>query len=298
MSKTQNLKRQIEELHEEKMLLEQDSKRLKQDNKLYQVQKSMEKQEYIRLDELVCNPGLEHVALQIFKNLDRKSLGSCRSVSKGWKACIDNDKHWWQSLILDYKSFMIKKVHKRYSNDQLEEFIEAMQYIHDNESLKNLELFATFMTDYCQNVKANLDTNDFNSPLHYAADRNRIDILQIIARSPMKKMNLENWNQFTRPDWRYREGNLLSDAIVKNQIDVVEFYMNLKGDKKVDFEKDSLFHKACYSTNHQVVELFLERAEDLKIDLNARNSVGWTPKMYAINKKVMELLLNDDRIKH
>ena len=114
----------------------------------------------------------------------------------------------------------------------------------------------------------------------------------------MKKINLENWNQFTRPDWRYREGNLLSDAIVKNQIDVVEFYMNLKGDKKVDFEKDSLFHKACYSTNHQVVELFLERAEDLKIDLNARNSVGWTPKMYAINKKVMELLLNDDRIKH
>ena len=48
MSKTQNLKRQIEELDEEKMQLEQDSKRLKQDNKLYQVQKSMEKQEYIR----------------------------------------------------------------------------------------------------------------------------------------------------------------------------------------------------------------------------------------------------------
>ena len=46
MSKTQNLKRQIEELHEEKMQLEQDNKRLKQDNKLYQVQKSMEKQEY------------------------------------------------------------------------------------------------------------------------------------------------------------------------------------------------------------------------------------------------------------
>ena len=132
MSKTQNLKRQIEELHEEKMQLEQDSKRLKQNHEFYQFRKSR----YIRLDELVCNPGLEHVALQIFKNLDRKSLGSCRCVSKGWKACIDDDKHWWQSLILDYKSFMVKKVHKRYTNDQLEEFIEAMQYVHDNESLK------------------------------------------------------------------------------------------------------------------------------------------------------------------
>ena len=249
MSKTQYLKRHIEELHEEKMQLEQDSKRLKQDNKLYQVQnqKSMEKQEYIRLDELVCNPGLEHVALQIFKNLDRKSLGSCRSVSKGWKACIDDDKHWWQSLILDYKSFMIKKVHKRYTNDQLEEFIDAMQYIHDNESLKNLELFATFMTDYCRNVKANLATNNFDSPLHYAADRNRIDFLQIIARSPMKKMNLKHWNPFTRFYGPYREGTLLSEAIDKNRIDVIEFYMNRKGDKKVDFcERDSLFHRLSY----------------------------------------------------
>jgi len=243
MSKKQNLKRQIEELDEEKMRLEQDNKRLKQDNKLYQVQnqKSMEKQEYIRLNELVCNPGWEHVALQIFKNLDRKSLGSCRSVSKNWKACIDNDKHWWQSLILEYKSFMIKK------DDQLEEFIEAMQYVHDNESLKNLELFATFMTDYCRNVKANLATNNFDSPLHYAADRNRIDFLQIIARSPMKKMNLKHWNPFTRFYGPYREGTLLSEAIDKNRIDVIEFYMNRKGDKKVDFcERDSLFHRLSY----------------------------------------------------
>ena len=176
-----NLKRQIEELYSEKKRLEQDNKRPKQDN--------------VGLDDLVCNPGLQHVALQIFKQLDPKSLGFCRSVSKSWKEVIDDDKTWWQSLLLEYKSFMIKKIYKSYRNDQLEEFIEAMEYINDNESLENLKLFATFMRVYCRDVKKNLETNDFDSPLHFAADRNRIDIFKIIVRSPMKKMNVENWNQ-------------------------------------------------------------------------------------------------------
>ena len=284
-----NLKRRMEEVYSEKKRLEQDNKRPKQDNEF-------------RLDEFVFNPGLQHVALQIFKQLDPKSLGSCRSVSKSWKEVIDDDKTWWQSLLLEYKSFMIKKVYKRYSNDQLEEFIEVMEYINDNECFKNLKLFATFMRVYCRDVKKNLERNDFDSPLHFAADQNRIDIFQIIVRSPMKKMNIENWNQYTRfgsRPYSYIEGTLLSEAIVKNQIDVIEFYMDLefRGEKKIDFcEKDSLFHKACQLNNDRVVKLFLKRAQDLNIDLNARDSEGLTPMMYGRTKMVMQLLLNDHRI--
>ena len=58
---------------------------------------------YVKLDELVHNPGLEHIALQVFKYLDPKSLAQCRAVSKGWKLCIDNHENGlltmnWMSL--------------------------------------------------------------------------------------------------------------------------------------------------------------------------------------------------------
>ena len=48
----------------------------------------------VRLNELVHNSGLKHIALQIFNELDPKSHGNCRLVSKEWKNCIDNDKLW------------------------------------------------------------------------------------------------------------------------------------------------------------------------------------------------------------
>ena len=50
---------------------------------------------YFRMDELVCNPGLDHLALQILAYLDAKSLANCRVVSKSWKICIDSSRIWW-----------------------------------------------------------------------------------------------------------------------------------------------------------------------------------------------------------
>ena len=51
-----------------------------------------EVEQFVQLDELVHNPGLRHIALQIFSELDPQSHVNCRLVSKGWKDCIDNDK--------------------------------------------------------------------------------------------------------------------------------------------------------------------------------------------------------------
>ena len=62
------------------------------------------KPRYVRLDDLVHNPGLEHIALQIFKLLDIKSHTTCRLVSQEWRDCIDNDKCLLQKQLSKYKS--------------------------------------------------------------------------------------------------------------------------------------------------------------------------------------------------
>ena len=124
---------------------------------------------YVRLDELVHNPGLEHIALHIFKYLDPKSVGQCRAVSKGWKSFIDNDKFWWMQ-ILDGKmiiyvnpiqfllsfDFRWENVHMcpaRDPSDQFEFFFnfkDTFVHIKENETLENLRRFGKFVLDfYC-----------------------------------------------------------------------------------------------------------------------------------------------------
>ena len=98
------LKRQISDLQKEVENLKNENKKLKKENT--DIVKCMEAlTSYVKLDDLVHNPGLEHIAAQIFKYLDPKSLGQCRAVSKGWKSFIDNDKYWWIQ-VLEAKSML------------------------------------------------------------------------------------------------------------------------------------------------------------------------------------------------
>ena len=54
--------------------------------------------------------GYDHIALQIFGELDDKSLGNCRLVCKSWKQCIDNVKSFWICLHQRFKNFPILKI--------------------------------------------------------------------------------------------------------------------------------------------------------------------------------------------
>ena len=308
-----NLKRRSQRI-EERNAKNRRLKAEKRAQELWNWKGSMERCN-VRLDELVKNPGLQHVALNIFKNLDPKSLGNCRLVSKQWKDCIDEVKWWWLDQLSNYTDSLKRLKLKfnpswsfgRYKFEQIEMFIEVMDYVYKNEPLEDLKLFTKFMGDYCIKFKAMLPyysiLGALDSPMHFAAEKNRLDIIEIFARSPMKgRMNIENWIRFPYED----VDSLLSVACAKNQVKVIELFMDLEDDKKVFNEllrswhdgpaTYSLFHKACDSRNVQVVKLFLERAEELNIDLNVRDKYGTTPIMIAKTKEVMELLLNDDRI--
>ena len=66
------MKRQNEDLLAQVLA---ENKRLKQENQCFEIRQSMQKlhealkPRYVRLDELVNNNGLKHVALHIFKKL-------------------------------------------------------------------------------------------------------------------------------------------------------------------------------------------------------------------------------------
>ena len=93
------LEQVVESLQEKNQSCEIEIKRLRQDSQI-NIMESMEnlheslKNRHFRIEKLIQNPGLQHIALSIFKELDPKSLGNCRLVSKEWKACIDQDKYF------------------------------------------------------------------------------------------------------------------------------------------------------------------------------------------------------------
>ena len=46
------------------------------------------------MDRFTNNPGLQHVAENIFLLLDPKTLGSCQLVNRSWKNILENPRFW------------------------------------------------------------------------------------------------------------------------------------------------------------------------------------------------------------
>ena len=313
------LKRQNEELLGKNEELLAEVKRLKQENQYFEIRQSMKKlhealkPRYVRLDELVNNNGLKHVALQIFKKLSPEDLGNCRLVSKDWKECIDNDKYWWQQVqfghckrvITTYRS-VLKGKETLY--EYCPELMDVIENVFQKESIENMKLFSVFMMDYEDHVTEGMEQEcgpsgvpEILGPLHYATEQENFPILKMFVRSPMKNLNGVDWNNYD--DQVPYHISLLGQAICRRQVKVIEFFMG-EGREKVDFnELDgefSLFHEACRSNDVEIVKLFLDHATEFKIDLNVKDNSwdedGMTPFMFTKTKEVAELLLSDERI--
>ena len=131
--------------------LERENKRLKKDNECDKIIQNINKvhqalkPRYVRLDELVLNPGLEHIALNIFQHLDLLTLSICRRVSSNWKKCIDNDKYWWKKVLKNLKDQMEDDDQPAASDP---DFIETLNYICAQETLANMKLFGHPILDH------------------------------------------------------------------------------------------------------------------------------------------------------
>eukprot|EP00093_Oithona_nana_P001455 01455.XXX_4807_3925_1 [CDS] Oithona nana genome sequencing. len=144
----------------------------------------------------------------------------------------------------------------------------------------------------------------FDSPLHYAADQKRFDIFDIVVKTPLENINIENCHSGN--SLRGHHASILGEACEKGQLDVIRYFINLKvqGSKKIDFNSHlrySLFHAACLSEHSDVVKLFLKYADDLQMDLNSdRGNGGHRPfgktVLFGRSFEVLEMLLEADRI--
>ena len=110
---------------------------------------------------LIEAPGLQHIAKNIFDNLDDKDVANWRLVSTACKEVIDNDKSWWrrqiQGMIENEKAFVkfqhLKKLSDKTLLKTMPYWREVYDYFAQNEDLETMKLFVNLMTDYFSIIK-------------------------------------------------------------------------------------------------------------------------------------------------
>ena len=87
------------------------------------------------MDLILKNPGLQHIAEDIFLNLDENSLTNCATLNQNAKEIIDRPMFWFKKLS-QKKSFsnyiepwkaLIRKLHSKLISQKSENFWETVQ---------------------------------------------------------------------------------------------------------------------------------------------------------------------------
>ena len=273
------------------------------------------KPRYFRMDELVRNPGLNHLPKQIIFLLDFKTIGRCRLVSKAWKNLIDEDKLWWflQCEKAQRTEFFEGDEEDIYGFPETycllsfySDWSEVNNHLFKQALLKDYKSFAEFMIEFVLDEKKQRRRSEIASPLHYAASIGRLDVFEWVANSPFENVNLPRNLRMEYDDEEDLSLTPLGIASFQGHLDIVKFMLELKGSRAIDINSSeptgySPFHEACRSGNKEVVSLFFEYEEIKNLDVNKLTEFGETALGEACNfrtgdAEVVKLLLKHPQL--
>ena len=282
------------------------------------------------LETFLNAPGLIHLAENIFANVDNKSLQNCRLLSKSLKDLIekkielDRILHWQITI---GKSTIAKDFPK---------WIKVFKYM-KNQTQNEISFFLNQMKSYLKCFKGK-GILSIRNPLMFAIDDNQsstaYQLLQLLMnadyefckfegmtllRSACTRRNCEELKilyqnseklciDFNIQNSKY---NILYVACIEKNADLIRMILNGANHKSIDVNaqidyKSTPFLEVCELNFVEGVELFLEHAQDLKIDLNAKvisrkTFKETTPLQAAIRNghfDIVKLLLNASKEKN
>ena len=115
-------------------------------------------------DEIINNPGLQHIIELIFFNLDHKDLMNCQLVNKSTKQILENPMFWLKKW-----SFNLGL-----SKENQTDWIKAVQMTKNT----NLE------TKVIRCIQQNIIIGHFvdgDTPIHHAAREGHLDVIKFLA---------------------------------------------------------------------------------------------------------------------
>ena len=251
----------------------------------------------LQWSDLVENPGLSTLGVQIFSSLDYRSLIRCRAVAKSWKLLIDSRlKKMW---INDLKTM---KECKWKFFQRWPEWMLAFSRILSRKKTEEVLIFWTIMSDY---FKAFPEDDFPQSPLHFTAKNGALDQLKLLMDQTQNYEAVDNARRtaFIWACWKGRDKvveYLFKDRKLMININARDnggmtglMWASLKGHTKVvkllinkpivdvniaSIERRTAFMWACFFRREEVVDTILKAAETREIKLNVtdrENNSGW-----------------------
>ena len=258
-----------------------------------------ENQHSVQLDEIIHNPGLQKIAVEIFQFLDPVSLGKCRLVSKDWRAFIDNDRIWWQELLKSTKiwekcwSYPGRDFQGSEWNTFLSEFSKCLDYVCANETSDNIIKLGLFMKDYLSSQKqCNFEgyKKKWETPIHFAALTNRLDVFELLGNVPtfhglFLNLLIDQIKRYPRP----RKPSLYDQEVEekkREQFEIIEAFMKTP---TIDFTgfihegglRYNAFTAACRKKAPEIVEALLKTSLERGFRMNQTDQDGMTAVHYA-----------------
>ena len=186
----------------------------------------------LQWQDLFGNPGLSGVAVQIFTNLDYKSLLNCSKVAKSWAEVIHNrlKKKWSDGL--DRMKSENSEFFRKW-NDFQNIFTRLLAKNNPVELLAFYNLMSEYFEIYTKESGYPL------SPLHFAAKFGRLDQIKLLELHSGGGVLRFDDNRRTPFIW----------ACWKNRFEVVEYYV--KKFNSVAFTPVTIMNRIFYNINHQ-----------------------------------------------
>ena len=238
------------------------------------------------------NPGLRHIAENIFQNLNIEDLETLRFVNRSSQKMLKNPLFWLGKHIrrgLSKKNQVdwLKAIHMTKDTD-LEKFV----YLYLKNSTKNQKVTdlscyidEDFLTNFAGMIKIHLDLKNPNAseygrtPIHWAVMRRNTEMVKILA--PLAK-NIANLNEFGE--------TLICTAVIVGDIDIVTILAPfIENPNLQDDDGDTPINLAASYGRTEIVRILAPLSENP----NAPNRHGITPIRSASilgHKEIIKIL--------
>ena len=265
------------------------------------------------METLVQNPGLDHIAIEIFAFLDPKSLAQCALVSKSWNNLICNHKIWWIAQLLHLKELLKLPRESRFRNrNECTDLINT--FVKNEKSYEDLVQLSKFMQsqtgrlilDYqnmltykadllypCQIIETELAKKGLNEEFaiklmqHLTNDRKEVWVnyfyfSAIFGFSNIFELMLKRTISTYKLDFNSPLPYVEYDRA--HEVDIISAYTNTVYHVGISRPRPLLHN--IVSSGHlslEVLNIFLTYAEELNIDVNARDLDGYSPLHLALS---------------
>ena len=231
------------------------------------------------MENLIKNPGLQHIALNIFCNLDLKMLKICKQMNQFSNQLLDleNPYFWLQKFI---QRGLPKKQQRDWTKAiQLTKGTVLAKYLcaylkkcTENERVVNLPCYINeeflqnsygMIKKYLNNASANTATFMGNTPLHIAAGDNDLEAVKVLA------LVAENTNA-----QNFHGGTPIHRAVSHNNVDIVKILASVTDNPNApDASGQTPIHWAAYAGSTEILKILVPLTDNP----NTQSNSGATP---------------------